>query len=64
VTKETVDLLMEAQLSRNYNAIPSINLVYDQSALSKGKQTNLFKISYIVGPITISQKFQTLFHFE
>ena len=55
MTKETVDLLMEARLSRNYNAIPSIKLAYNQSALSKGKKSILFKNSYIVGPITISQ---------
>ena len=56
VTKETVDLLMEARLSRNFNAMPSIKLAYNQSALSKGKhQINLFKIFSVVGSITISQ---------
>lgn len=44
VTEETSDRLMEARVIRNHNAMASIKLDYNQSALSKGKQVELLKI--------------------
>jgi len=40
--ENTVDRLLEAQLSRNHNT-SSIKLVYNQTALKKGKQMSSFK---------------------
>ena len=58
VTEETTDRLMEARLIRNRNAMASIRLDYNQSALSKGKQVeplNLIDIFRdIFSPMAIS----------
>jgi hypothetical protein len=54
VTKETVDRLLEARLSRNHNTASSIKLIYNQSALSKGKLTKLLKTFDDVETIMVS----------